>query len=106
MNLSSAQRSYDIIHGEFNFQSVYLPISRTAHTNIVEAEFSVFRPWNATFRGYSEEKLHLYTAHYNFLRNTHHMDRAQRALAIIIPLSQRLRVETLAPPAQPQLQTP
>lgn len=55
------------------------------HTNTVEAEFSVFRPWNATFRGYSKENIHLYTAHYNFLRNTRHMDRAQRTLAILIP---------------------
>lgn len=55
------------------------------HTNPVEAEFSVFRLWNATFRGYSKEHIHLYTAHYNFLRNTRYMNRAQRALAILIP---------------------
>lgn len=55
------------------------------HTNTVEAEFSVFRPWNATFRGYSKENIHLYTAHYNFLRNNRHMGRAQRTLAILIP---------------------
>jgi len=55
------------------------------HTNTVEAEFSVFRPWNATFRGYSKEKLHLYTAHYNFLRNNRHLNRTQRTLTMLIP---------------------
>jgi transposase-like protein len=55
------------------------------HTNNVEAEFSVFRAWNATFRGYSKEKLHLYTAHYNFLRNNRHLNRTQRTLTVLIP---------------------
>jgi len=55
------------------------------HINTVEAEFSVFRPWNATFRGYSKEKTHLYTAHYNYLRNTRHMDRVRRTLAMLMP---------------------
>jgi len=55
------------------------------HTNTVEAEFSIFRPWNATFRGYSKEKLHLYTAHYNFLRNNRHLNRTQRTLTMLIP---------------------
>ncbi|MGB9671614.1 MAG: transposase [Candidatus Norongarragalinales archaeon] len=54
------------------------------HTNTVEAEFSVFRPWNATFRGYSKENIHLYTAHYNFLRNNRHLDRAQRTVTMLI----------------------
>lgn len=55
------------------------------HINTVEAEFSVFKPWNATFRGYSKEKTHLYTAHYNFLRNTRQMKRAERILAMLPP---------------------
>lgn len=53
------------------------------HTNTVEAEFSVFRPWNATFRGISKEHSHLYTAHYNFLRNNRHMDRVHRTVAML-----------------------
>jgi transposase-like protein len=52
------------------------------HTNTVEAEFSIFRPWTATFRGISKEHLHLYTAHYDLLRNTRH-HRVQRTLAIL-----------------------
>jgi len=55
------------------------------HTNTVESEFSIFRPWTATFRGYSKEHTHLYTAHYNLLRNTRHLDRVQRTLAILNP---------------------
>jgi len=55
------------------------------HTNTVEAEFSVFRPWNATFRGYSKKNIQLYIAHYNFLRNNRHLDRIERTLAILIP---------------------
>jgi transposase-like protein len=55
------------------------------HINTAEAEFSVFRPWNATFHGYSKENIYLYTAHYNFIRNNRHLDRIQRTLAILIP---------------------
>lgn len=55
------------------------------HTNTVEGEFSVFRPWNATFRGYSKENIHLYTAQYNFLRSNRHLDRIQRTVTMLIP---------------------
>lgn len=55
------------------------------HTNTVEGEFSVFRPWAATFRGYSKENIHLYMAHYNFLRNNRHLDRVQRTLSMLFP---------------------
>lgn len=55
------------------------------HINTVEAEFSVFRPWNATFRGYSKEKIHLYTAQYNFLRENRQMERVKRTLAMLLP---------------------
>jgi len=56
-----------------------------AHTNTVEGEFSVFRPWNATFRGYNKENIHLYTAHYSFLRSNRHLDRIQRTTTMLIP---------------------
>ena len=55
------------------------------HTNTVEGEFSVFRPWNATFRGYSKQNIHLYIAHYNFLRQNRHLDRVQRTVSMLIP---------------------
>jgi len=55
------------------------------HINTVEDEFSGFRPWNTIFRGYSKEKLHLYTGHYNFLRNNLHLDRMHRTLRMLIP---------------------
>jgi transposase-like protein len=53
------------------------------HTNTVEAEFSVFRPWSATFRGINKENSHLYTAHYNFLRNNRRMDRVHKTVAML-----------------------
>jgi transposase-like protein len=55
------------------------------HTNTVEGEFSVFRPWNATFRGISKENIHLYTAQYSFLRTNRHLNRIQRTLTMLIP---------------------
>jgi len=55
------------------------------HTNTVEGEFSVFRPWSATFRGYSKENIHLYTAQYNFTRNNRHLGRVERTLAMLLP---------------------
>jgi transposase-like protein len=54
------------------------------HTNTVEAEFSVFRPWMATYRGVSKGNLHLYCAQYSFLRNTKEEDRAGRAAAMAL----------------------
>ena len=54
------------------------------HTNTVEAEFSVFRPWSTTFRGYSKEDLHLYTAQYSFIRNNLHRDRVERAPVMLL----------------------
>lgn len=55
------------------------------HTNTVEGEFSVFRPWSATFRGYSKKNIHLYMAHYNFLRDNRHLDRVQRTISMLFP---------------------
>jgi len=55
------------------------------HTNTVEGEFSVFRPWSATFRGYSKENIRLYMAHYNFLRDNRHLDRVQRTVSMLFP---------------------
>lgn len=55
------------------------------HSNTVEAEFSVFRPWNATFRGTSKESLHLYTAHYNYLRGSRGVSRVDKALGMLLP---------------------
>lgn len=55
------------------------------HSNTVEAEFSVFRPWSATFRGTSKENLHLYTAHYNYIRGGRGLNRVERALGMLLP---------------------
>jgi transposase len=53
------------------------------HTNTVEGEYSVFRPWLRTYRGVSKEKTHLYTAHYNVTRNNRHIDHTQRAVQMV-----------------------
>jgi hypothetical protein len=51
------------------------------HTNTVEGEFSVFRPWNATFRCYSKENIHLYAAHCNFIRNNRHIGQSAKNIS-------------------------
>ena len=79
--------TYNLLDGFCNHQTVNHSLGQYAresgiHTNTVEAEFSVFRPWMATYRGISKENLYLYCAQYNFLRNTKEEDRARRAAAI------------------------
>lgn len=54
------------------------------HTNTIEAEFSVFRPWIATYRGVSKERLYLYCSHYQFLRETRTVDTASRASLMLL----------------------
>ncbi|MBS7627527.1 IS1595 family transposase [Candidatus Bathyarchaeota archaeon] len=81
--------AYHILDGFCNHQTVNHSQGEYArgggiHINTVEAEFSVFRPWMSTYRGISKEKLYLYRAQYNFLRNTREEDRARRAAAIAI----------------------
>ena len=39
------------------------------HTNTAEGEFSVFKPWMATYRGVCKRYLYLYCNHYQFTRN-------------------------------------
>ena len=81
--------AYHVLDGFCNHQTVNHSLGQYArdggiHTNTVEAEFSVFRPWMATYRGISKENLYLYCAQYNFLRNTREENRAERAAAIAI----------------------
>ena len=65
--------SYDVLpgdkHGSVNHSDREYSNGEGVHINTVEAEFSVFRPWMATYRGVSKESLYLYTSHYEFLRN-------------------------------------
>lgn len=81
--------AYNVLDGFCNNQTVNHSLGEYArdggvHTNTVEAEFSVFRPWIATYRGISKENLYFYCAQYNFLRNTKEEDRARRAAAMAI----------------------
>lgn len=39
------------------------------HCNTAEAEWSIFKPWWATFRGVAKRHIYLYLAHYEFQRN-------------------------------------
>lgn len=52
------------------------------HTNTIEGEFSVLRPWLQTFRGISKEYAYLYSAHYQLLRSNRRMERVDRALSM------------------------
>lgn len=59
--------AYHVLDGYCNHQTVNHNLGEYArdggiHTNMVEAEFSIFRPWMATYRGISKENLHLYCA--------------------------------------------
>lgn len=81
--------AYHVLDGFCNHETVNHSLGEYArdggvHTNTVEAEFSVFRPWMATYRGISKENLHLYCAQYNFLRNTKEEDRAGRTAAMAL----------------------
>ena len=53
-----------------------------SHTNTVEAEFSVFRSWMATYRRASKDSLYLYCGPYSFLRNMIEEYRVKRAAAM------------------------
>jgi len=80
--------SYSILSGAYRHEAVNHSLGEYArdggiHTNTVEAEFSIFRPWWATYRGVSKEKAYLYCSHYQFLRNTRRVNRVQRALGLL-----------------------
>lgn len=49
-----------------------------SHCNTAEAEWSVFRPWWATFRGVSKRYAHLYLAQYEYERNRRHWSALDR----------------------------
>jgi transposase-like protein len=79
-------RSYGILDGSFRHESVDHSAGEYArgdiHTNTIEGEFSVLRPWLQTFRGISKEHAYLYCAHYQLLRSNRSMERADRALSM------------------------
>lgn len=80
--------SYSILNGTYRHEVVNHSLGEYVrdsgiHTNTVEAEFSIFRPWWAVYRGISKEKTYLYCSHYQFLRNTRRIDRVNRALALL-----------------------
>lgn len=79
-------RPYGILDGVFSHESVNHSAGEYArggvHTNTIEGEFSVLRPWLSVFRGVSKEKLFLYCSQYQFLRRTRAMDRAARAVSL------------------------
>lgn len=83
-------KSYSSLDGTYRHEAVNHSQGEYAreegiHTNTVEGEFSVFRPWWATYRGVSKEHTYLYCAQYQLLRNTRHFDRIQRATTMLLP---------------------
>jgi len=77
-NALPEDRHFTVNHGEGEYSD-----GNGVHINTVEAEFSVLRPWLATFRGVSKERLYLYTSHYEFLRNNRNLDQVERALKML-----------------------
>ncbi len=79
-------RSYGILDGSFKHESVNHSAGEYArgdvHTNTIEGEFSVLRPWLQTFRGISKEYAYLYCAQYQLLRSNRMMERVDRALSM------------------------
>lgn len=80
-------RPYGILDGMYRHESVNHSAGEYArgevHTNTIEGEFSVLRPWLSVYRGVSKESLFLYCSQYQFLRRTRAMeDRAARAVAL------------------------
>lgn len=49
-----------------------------AHCNTAEAEWSIFKPWWATFRGVSKKYAHRYLAQYQFERNRRQQSALER----------------------------
>jgi len=83
-------RSYSILDGAYRHEAVNHSLGEYArdggiHTNTIEAEFSILRPWWENYRGVSKEHAYLYCSHYQLLRNTRNMDRVQRAKLILFP---------------------
>ena len=56
------------------------------HCNTAEAEWSVFKPWWATYRGVAKRHIYLYLAQYQFRRNRRHwsaLDRLEEMIGFI-----------------------
>jgi transposase-like protein len=84
--------SYDVLPGDRHFTVNHgdgeYSNGDGVHINTVEAEFSVLRPWMATFRGVSKERLYLYISHYEFLRNNRgacQVERMSKMIEILQP---------------------
>jgi transposase-like protein len=79
--------SYDILpqgqHLSVNHSNGEYSNGNGVHINTVEAEFSVYRPWMATFRGVSKENLYLYCSHYEFSRNNRCLHPVDRVLKLV-----------------------
>ena len=54
-------------HRTVNHSECY--VQEGVHCNTAEAEWSIFKPWWATFRGVAKRKIYLYLAQYEFWRN-------------------------------------
>lgn len=53
-------------------------VKNGVHCNTAEAEWSIFKPWWATFRGVAKRHIYLYLAHYQFQRNRRHWSALER----------------------------
>jgi transposase-like protein len=53
------------------------------HCNTAEAEWSIFKPWWATYRGVAKRHIYLYLAQYQFRRNRRQLSAIERLEAMI-----------------------
>jgi len=88
LSKNMGQNAYKHVRENFAWESIIKKYEEYSdgngvHINTVEAEFSVLRPWLATFRGVSKERLYLYTSHYEFLRNHRDIDKVDRMSRMI-----------------------
>lgn len=76
---NSLDQVYD--HRSVNHSERY--VHEGVHCNTAEAEWSIFKPWWATFRGVAKRHIYLYLAQYEFWRNRRHLSALARLEAMI-----------------------
>lgn len=74
-------RGYNILghcfdHRQVKHSETY--VQDGVHCNTAEGEWSVFKPWWATYRGVAKRYVHLYLAQYQFRRNRRHRTGIER----------------------------
>jgi transposase-like protein len=96
-------RGYNILghcydHRQVKHAETY--VQDGVHCNTAEGEWSVFKPWWATFRGVAKRHIYLYLAPYQFRRNRRHLtalDRLEEMIGFIYAYLVRLFFRFVSP---------